>query len=177
MRTYQCASRSTCFSILAYFATGLNPLAANFFIFLACMFALLVFGESIALLVAAIFFDIGMATTVASVCMSVFNIMSGFFRSGATVPEIVKIVNYILPTKYAAEVMSINEFQGLTFNCPGSQALADGACQFSTGTQVLETYAFDVSKLWVDFGIMFGLTICVRFISFLVLHYRKVNIS
>lgn len=53
-------------------------------------------------------------------------IMCGYFRPDKGMPWILRILNYILPTKYAAEFLAINEFEHRTYTCPGSQALPGG---------------------------------------------------
>jgi hypothetical protein len=114
-----------------------------------------------------------MATTISSVFMSLAGIMAGFFRPAGDLIWPLRILNFALPTKYAAEVLAINEFEKRNFTCPGTQALPDGQCPLPTGLDVLEEYTFQPDNYWPYFGILLALTAGLRFFAFMVLKYRK----
>jgi len=166
-------SSSLGFSILVYWVLGLYATAGSFFLFCLCMFLLLSMGETLGFILCGLFYDVGMATTVSSVFMSMFNIMAGFYRPDNTMPWIVRIVNYVLATKYIAEVIAVNEFEHLQFSCPGVQALPDGGCPLPSGEDVLDEYDFNTSDKWRDLGIAIALSFAYRIIAFLVLKFKR----
>ncbi|KAF2072567.1 hypothetical protein CYY_006116 [Polysphondylium violaceum] len=166
------------YACVTYFALGLKHEAGSFFVFTLVIFTLLFAGESVGLLVCSLFYDVGIATTIANVLLSLFTILAGFFRPTASLPHVLRYFNYILPTKWAAEIISVNELRGATFTCPGSQSL-DGngtICPISTGEQVLETYSWQDVNMTHSILIMVSLAIAYRIVVYLVLKFNRKNV-
>jgi len=166
------------YACVTYFALGLKQEAGSFFVFVLVIFTLLFAGESVGLLVCSLFYDVGMATTIANVLLSLFTILAGFFRPTASLPHVLRYFNYILPTKWAAEIISVNELRGARFTCPGSQSL-DGngtVCPISTGEQVLDNYSWGDVNMTHSILIMVSLAIAYRFVVYLVLKFNRKNI-
>jgi len=120
-----------------------------------------------------LFFNVGLAQTLANVFVSVINQTSGFFRPTGHFPLWLQGLNYLFPTYYATKVFLANQFEGQTFTCPGTQALPDGSCPLATGDQVLSNYDVEYDQLWPSFGILFALCFVYRLIGFLILNFKK----
>jgi len=161
------------FSIITYFVLGLHPGASHFFLYYAVMVLLVLTGESIGIIMCSLFKNANMAYTISSVLICFVCIMAGLFRPVSSYPEFFQVINYLSPFQYAALVLSVNEFSGETFTCPGSEALSDGSCPFSTGEQVLQSYSFDSNLMWPYFGVLICLMVLFRIVSFCVLVARK----
>ncbi|EFA77807.1 hypothetical protein PPL_09305 [Heterostelium album PN500] len=161
------------YAAVTYFTLGLQNSAVRFFRFALVIFFLLFSGESVGLFVCSLFYDVGMATTISNVLLSLFSVLAGFFRPNGELPAVLKYFNYALPTKWAAEVIAINEFQGLTFDCPGNQAINGTICPITTGEQVLESYGWNDINIYQSIYVMIIISVGYRIISLLTLQFNK----
>jgi len=161
------------FSLLAYFVLGMYASAGSFFLFTFIIWLMLVQGETMGMIMCGLIYDVGLATSFAGVFVTVFTIMAGYFRPTGELPWVLRVINYGLVFQYAAEILAINEFEHLTFSCPGDQALSDGSCPFSTGNQVLDTYTFQKDREWPYLGVLIALVCLYRLGAFLVLKYYR----
>jgi ABC-type multidrug transport system permease subunit len=166
---------ATAFSLLAYFVLGMYLDVGSFFLFDFVIFLMLVQGETVGLVMCSFLYNVGLATNLASVFVTVFNIMAGYFRPTADLPWVLRAINYSLVFQYAAEVLAINEFRNLKFSCPDDQALADGSCPFNNGMDVLDTFRFEEDRQWTYLGILIGLVVVFRIGAFFVLRFWKVK--
>eukprot|EP01133_Synstelium_polycarpum_P016895 gene16895-20090_t len=160
---------------VSYFTLGMHPGASHFFTFALTVFVLLFSGESVGLFVCSLFYDVGMATTIANVILSLFAVLAGFFRPNGQLPVVLEYFNYALPTKWAAEVLAINEFTGAKFDCPGNQSL-DGKgiiCPISTGEEVLASYGWNGINIHESLIIMVAISIGYRIIGLLALQFNR----
>eukprot|EP01117_Protostelium_nocturnum_P018249 TRINITY_DN75_c0_g1_i2.p1 TRINITY_DN75_c0_g1~~TRINITY_DN75_c0_g1_i2.p1 ORF type:complete len:675 (+),score=160.52 TRINITY_DN75_c0_g1_i2:146-2170(+) len=165
------------FSILAYWVLGLYANAGHFFLFVFVSFILLVSGETVGIGMCAIFYDVGMATTVASVFMSIFNIIAGLFRPNDTLFWPLRAINYVLVPRWAATVLGINEFVGKTFECPGEQSQGLPVCPIPNGESLLNLYNISENQLGYAIALLVILTLSYRIIVFLLLHFKKTTFS
>lgn len=161
------------FSVISYFVLGMRTDPGSFFLFTFIIFLLLVQGETFGIMMCGLIYNAELATSVASVFVSIFGIMAGFLRPVSSLPWVLRVLNYALVFQYSAEILGINEFKGMTFTCDDSQRLPDGSCPISTGDQVLDIYTFDPSREWIYLGILCALVVSYRFVAYVVLKYRS----
>jgi len=166
---------SLMYSIVTYVVIGLNPIFARFFVYWLVIFLLVFSGESVGLFLCSIFFDIGLANTIAMVFLSLCLLMAGFFRSISTLPLVLRYLNYGLITAPISQVLVINEFYGESgFTCPGSQALPNGQCPYSTGQQVIDALNFNVDTFWYAVGLACALAAFYRLVAFVLLAFKPI---
>jgi hypothetical protein len=109
------------------------------------------------------------------VLLSLCLLMSGFFRSIATLPVVLRYLNYLLLTSPVSQVLVINEFQGESgFVCPGDQALPNGQCPYSTGQQVIDSLSFNVDTFWYAFALAWVLAVAYRIVAFVLLRFKPI---
>ncbi|EGC38478.1 hypothetical protein DICPUDRAFT_28616 [Dictyostelium purpureum] len=165
------------YSAVCYFSMGLKMEADKYFMFCFVIFLLLFSGESVGLFVCSLFYDVGLATTFANVFLSMFTILAGFFRPTDQMPAVLRYFNYILPTKWAAEVYSVNQLKGEVYTCPGKQSL-DGEgkiCPVSNGEQVLTRLGWIDVNIYHSLAVLIGISIFYRLIVFITLKYNRRN--
>ncbi|GAM24734.1 hypothetical protein SAMD00019534_079090 [Acytostelium subglobosum LB1] len=161
------------YTAVVYWVLGLHHGVSHVFIFALTIFILLFSGESVGLFVCSLFYDVGLSTTIANVILSLFSLLAGFFRPSSQLPFVLKYFNYALPTKWAGEVIAINEFKGLTFDCPGSQSINGTICPVYTGEQVLESYGWNDINIYESMIIMVVISIGYRLIGLLTLQFNR----
>jgi hypothetical protein len=87
------------------------------------------------------------------------------------IPDHLKGLAWIFPMKYAARVITINEFGGgITFSCSEND-IQSGVCTAATGEQVLDLFGFHESTNWL-MGAMVAITFAYRVFAWGVLALR-----
>jgi len=110
-------------------------------------------------------YDVGLANALTSSVLSFFGIMSGFVTSSLL--YVLAGINTISILKYAAHVMCVDHFEGLTFTCEADY------CPYRTGDDVLASYGFSKSGYWPAFGAMIGCAVGYRLLGWVVISFTQ----
>jgi len=159
------AFMSIIFSAVMYLLIGIEFFWDRYCMFTFVVFLLIFSGESIGAVLNLFVYDVGLANALTSSILSFFGIMAGFVTNSML--HFLDGINTISILKYAAQVISIDHFEGLTFTCETDY------CQFRTGEDVLRSYGFSKSGYWPAFGAMIGCAIGYRVLGGLVLRFSK----
>ncbi|KAI1390767.1 P-loop containing nucleoside triphosphate hydrolase protein [Hypoxylon trugodes] len=157
---------SLIFSVLAVFAAGLPRTVQMYFIVVYNTFLLLNCGESLGIIFFTIFDHGGFALTVASLVLTIVEIMSGVITPD--VPAFIRAITYISPTFHGVSNLLPFALRGSVFFCDPNELAADGSCAVTTGEEVLDLFHMNVSTTR---GLV-GLAVCVvvyRLIAYILL--------
>eukprot|EP01113_Clastostelium_recurvatum_P028388 TRINITY_DN3435_c0_g1_i4.p1 TRINITY_DN3435_c0_g1~~TRINITY_DN3435_c0_g1_i4.p1 ORF type:complete len:1300 (-),score=267.02 TRINITY_DN3435_c0_g1_i4:132-3977(-) len=163
------------FSVMVYFPLGLHPGILHFTLFYCVMLAIVVCGESIALIFCAIAHDGGLVMSLSLVFFCVTVVMSGFFNLSMNM--IVTVVNWFSICRTAAYLLALNEFEGLALTCTPEQQMADGACPFTSGDEVLKLYNFHSDEKTKYMLLVASCVVVYRVLAFVTLRLIKRRMS
>lgn len=176
---------SILFSVITYFMTGMTRTVAQFFIFLLTIFMAGLFGSAMCFFVSAtisvfgknltnrhsicdqtkeIFFILAVALIVVILVLVIMMMFSGFLIDLASIFNWLSWIQWISAFRYASNILTINEFQGLIFCLPNSTDI----CPL-TGEEILNNRALPHANTWDLWKNFVALTIMA--ILFFVLTY------
>eukprot|EP00164_Ancoracysta_twista_P017105 GFYU01029007.1.p1 GENE.GFYU01029007.1~~GFYU01029007.1.p1 ORF type:complete len:165 (-),score=42.70 GFYU01029007.1:228-722(-) len=89
-------------------------------------------------------------------------LFGGFFSNIATIPVWLRWLQWVSVFKYGFEVLAINEFDGLTFDCPP----APEVCQVPDGDVALKNLGFNKDHFAQDMIILFALMMFYRLVAY-----------
>jgi hypothetical protein len=160
---------SLIFVASVYGSVGMQLSVQTFLMSVAAIFCSVNIGESIGMMALLLFNN---PESIIQITPSIFSIMamlSGLMSVGASIPVFLDRLNYISPIRYAARILTINEFGGgITFDCS-----SDEVCPFPNGVEVLKAYSFNPQDLWLDFGILIALTVAYRLLALIFLKFKS----
>jgi len=163
------------YAMLAGPVIGLQFSPDRFFTLFFVSFCIVFSGESFGIIFCGIFYTIGFSVSVTAVLISGLSCMTGFIS--LQLPAFLVASNYISILKYACEVLAINEFTDINFDCTDAQKLPNGTCAYSNGDQVMDLFHFDPSTYWYSFYMIIVCTVSYRFIAFVIFHFVKKRFS
>jgi ATP-binding cassette subfamily G (WHITE) protein 2 len=174
---------SIIFSLIAYFMTGLQRSAGQFFVFLITIFMASVFGSAICFFISAtipafgkiyfsyptscLIFFFNLSAVALIVVVLIFVIMfvfSGFLISLASVFDWLSWIQWISAFRYASNVLTINEFRHIQFCLANNTNICP-----TTGADILKNNALNSTTDWDMWKYFFALTMMT--IIFFVLAY------
>lgn len=120
------------FLVFVVFVVGLPRTAAMYFSMFVTCFVSINTGESLGIIVNAIFDHLGVAINVISNLMVLAIFMGG--TMSLHMPQFFKAWNYLNPMKYAVGICAEMALRGQEFSCGSS------SCELSTGEDVLRYY-------------------------------------
>ncbi|KAE8345561.1 hypothetical protein BDV24DRAFT_159422 [Aspergillus arachidicola] len=133
------------------------PIKRTFTMFLVSsfnIFAILNCGESLGIILLSFFDNIGISATLAPIVLYVNWLFAGLLST--SLPRVLQIVSYILPSKYAMANVVPYAMDGLEFTCSEEQQQST-QCTIRNGKDVLDFYNFENNS---GLNIM-GLAVCV----------------
>eukprot|EP00455_Lapot_gusevi_P055573 TRINITY_DN9045_c0_g1_i2.p1 TRINITY_DN9045_c0_g1~~TRINITY_DN9045_c0_g1_i2.p1 ORF type:complete len:214 (-),score=35.85 TRINITY_DN9045_c0_g1_i2:53-694(-) len=148
---------------------GMQVSPMHFLMFAVVNFCLIHSGESFGIMFCGLVYEPGLGVNFTNIVLTYFLLTAGLFS--LDMPQAIQIINKGSILNYSMKVLSVNEFTGLKFSCPPSQALPTGLCFYQTGEQVLEQYKMNLDPLWFNFGMVLALTVIYRVVSWGVMHW------
>ena len=155
---------SILFSLIAYFMTGLQRSAGQFFVFLLTIFMASVFGSALCFFIAAsipvfskikltlqssssrqtrCFLHLAVALIMVILLFVIMMMFSGFLIELVSIFNWLSWIQWVSAFRYGSNVLTINEFRNITFCLANLTSL----CPL-TGTDILEKQALDYSTNW-----------------------------
>ena len=180
---------SIVFSLIAYYLTGLQRSAGQFFIFLLTIFMASVFGSALCLFVSAaiplfckfarlvmISDRISLLAVALIVVILLFVLMmmfTGFLADLSSLFRWISWIQWISAFRYGSNVLTINEFRNITFCLPNRTDL----CPL-TGDDVLRKLSLDHRThwdLWRHFFALAMMTVTFLLLALIQLFRMKKN--
>ena len=168
------------YSVIVYWAVGLNSGAAEFFKFLAFLYLGLMVAESLSLFISTILPIFVAALAITAFANGLFMVTQGFFLRADSINKGWKWVHYLNYQKYAFEALAFNDFSNLRFDCQKTPAcfckfatsVPTDVCQF-LGEDVLVDRGYEDTNLglWALYLVL--ILIFFRVAFFLSLRLRK----
>lgn len=162
------------FGTIVYWMVGFQSDAEKFFIFLTVVILCANIGSGLGFVLGTLARDTSVAISLVPLTVLPFMVFSGFFVNSNSVPDYFIWIQYISFINYGFQALTINEFQGLTFQCKEDEKLSNGGCPITTGQQLIESYGFDKEpgSIWANLLILLGMYIFWRILSYFALLYR-----
>ena len=161
------AFASLIYAIFTVFVCGLPRTADNFFVTAYCSLIIASCGEALGIMTNTFFERPGFVVNCISVVLTIGTQMSGLLS--LNLARVLRGFNYLNPLNYTSLIIINYAFPpDLKLTCDDGGMLVDGTCEFSNGTDVLNSY-----NLVVDTQHYLGIIVCVaiiyRFLAFLIL--------
>lgn len=120
-------------------------------------------SSSVGSIISATCEDINVGLGIAPLTIIPFIVFSGYLVNLDNIPVYYSFMPWLSPMKYTFVGMVKNEFEGLTFYCKDDQEESNGACEYTTGEEVVTSLAFDDQgtvelNIFVLVGLFFVLT-------------------
>eukprot|EP00164_Ancoracysta_twista_P001790 GFYU01002352.1.p1 GENE.GFYU01002352.1~~GFYU01002352.1.p1 ORF type:complete len:183 (-),score=36.44 GFYU01002352.1:132-680(-) len=164
---------NTLFTAFFYPIVGLKMEWTTVIVFWAVTFMLRMCGESVGLMALTVLYDPLVANLAGSLTLGFVSLVSnGVFRATANVPWVLRAIGYASFQRYSAEILVVNEFQDLSFTCPGD--VHDASCPFPTGMDFIDAY-YDgaVGRYDINWVILLSLTVVMRGLVYSCLKYKS----
>ncbi|CAF4435094.1 unnamed protein product [Rotaria sp. Silwood2] len=155
---------SIVFSLIAYFMTGLQRSAGQFFIFFLTIFMASIFGSAICFFISATISTFAVALIVVVLIFVIMFLFSGFLISLDSMFKSLSWIQWISAVRYASNVLTVNEFRNINF-CLANQT---DICPMN-GSEILIKQAMDYATVWDMWKYFFALTMMA--VTFLLLAY------
>ncbi|CAD25588.1 ABC TRANSPORTER [Encephalitozoon cuniculi GB-M1] len=139
----------------AYWIVGLNPNILRFVFFVLILVIVTVFSMSFGIVVALHTKTLVQAQVLTSVLIMSFIILGGAFVDPGTIPGFARWAIWISPVYYALEIALQSQFEGLVFECKGSERC------ISNGNEALHLYGFRR----VGYGVSVGMLLLITTVS------------
>ncbi|CAF4225143.1 unnamed protein product [Rotaria sp. Silwood2] len=155
---------SIVFSLIAYFMTGLQRSAGQFFVFFLTIFMASIFGSAICFFISATISTFAVALIVVVLIFVIMFLFSGFLISLDSMFKSLSWIQWISAVRYASNVLTVNEFRNINF-CLANQT---DICPMN-GSEILIKQAMDYATVWDMWKYFFALTMMA--VTFLLLAY------
>ncbi|CAF4060834.1 unnamed protein product [Rotaria sp. Silwood2] len=142
------------FSIISYFMTGLTRTGGQFFIFLITIFMASLFGSAMCFFISATISIFAVALIVVILVLVIMMMFSGFLVDLSSIFSWLSWIQWISAFRYASNVLTINEFQGLTFCLPNQTDFCP-----VTGDEILDKRGLAHDNAWDLWKNFFALTV------------------
>lgn len=154
------------FGCITYFAVGLNPSAAHFFVFLLTLILIYNASSGYSLIISAIFSNKQVAVTLTPVLIVPFMLFAGFFVASSSIPVWLREFEYVSIYKYGYQALMRNEFN----NNPNFQcALSNGTYDDWSGCDADPLSQISPMSLGLSLGLLFCLYVLCYMISWYIL--------
>eukprot|EP00761_Pharyngomonas_kirbyi_P004435 gb/GECH01004440.1/.p1 GENE.gb/GECH01004440.1/~~gb/GECH01004440.1/.p1 ORF type:complete len:738 (+),score=196.21 gb/GECH01004440.1/:1-2214(+) len=160
------------FITISYWMIGLNPGADRFFIALMNIVVTAWAANSLGFLLSTAFPSVQIANILAPLIIVLFMLFGGFYLNSENIPDYFIWIEYTSFIKYGFEIFVVNEFDGLTFECPSSSNGEPVRC-VETGDEVISNLGFENVNIWVNTGILIGMGFVFRLLSYLCLRFLR----
>lgn len=119
-------------------------------------------------LISCVASDLQVALALAPPLIIPFMLFGGFFLNSESVPSWLIWLRYLSWFMYSNEILVINQWDGVTFNCTRPADAPPEPC-IPDGDGVFEFYGFDKDKYAFDFIMLAVLAIGFRLVAFFAL--------
>eukprot|EP01127_Copromyxa_protea_P019219 TRINITY_DN6182_c0_g1_i1.p1 TRINITY_DN6182_c0_g1~~TRINITY_DN6182_c0_g1_i1.p1 ORF type:complete len:624 (-),score=96.66 TRINITY_DN6182_c0_g1_i1:165-2036(-) len=164
------------FSIIVYFLIGFQHDALKFFVFMFFMILCNFAAVALATTIAAFGRTTDMAVTVLPLVLEVCRLFGGFFLPPAQLPAYFSWLDALSYVKYAYVGVSLNELQGLTYECSEKELVnvnGTATCPITDGEQTIETLGMNFLTIGGCIGVLIGYIIGFRILAFVGIRYIK----
>jgi len=154
---------------ICYFMFGYQAQFDNWIIFIvACVLSALV-GISIAICISCLVPNFEAANSAIPPVFVLLFIFGGFFLNASSIPKYYIWIQYISQFFYAFEIITVNEFTGLVFNCTPTD------CAYPNGESVISAQGFSSQNTGRNFGILAALIVFYQSAAFFMLYRQGRN--
>ncbi|GAA6018066.1 hypothetical protein JCM10207_006069 [Rhodosporidiobolus poonsookiae] len=160
---------SLLWSIIFIYGMNMQGSGTAFVCFWIGSWALISAGESIGIMFSTFTNNGGLAVSIVSASLSMLAQLNGIIS--VTMDYYLRVIGWISPMKPQAAVALINEMVGLEFRCTDAE-IASGACIYTTGEQVLETFGLPAGDIGKYMGILIALVVIWRLFAWTALQVR-----
>ncbi|GAA5832082.1 hypothetical protein JCM11251_002811 [Rhodosporidiobolus azoricus] len=166
---------SLIWAIIFVYGMNLQQGAVKFICFWISSWALISAGESIGIMFSAWTNNGGLAVSLVSCGLTLLAQLNGIIS--VTLDGYLKVIGWVSPMKPQASVNMVNEFEGLVFRCT-EEDIQSGACIYSTGEQVLDTFGLPFGRGGVAkyMGILVSVTVIWRLIAWVAVRLRVASL-
>lgn len=158
------------FALLVAYTAQLGPTATEFGVCFLNALCVLNSGESLSMISAIIFSNLGLAVNLTSALLGIFTALGG--TMSLEPPRILQWFNHLSPIKYAISNVSYYCLRGLVLDCTDEQRKADGSCPIQRGEEILELYNLSTERPWVDLLAGVLLMVGLRLVVFVILKLK-----
>lgn len=177
------------FSVVIYWAIGLNPGAGHFFRFLAFLFLALFAAEAQATLISAAVPIFIAALALTAFMNGFWMCVQGYFIRARSLPRFWYYTAHFMSYQtFSFEILAKNDFVGEVFNCDTAM-LPDGSCSCAyppsamtiatygqckvSGQDVIDYLEFGGIPVGGYAGIIVGIIVLYRVLLWALLHFRR----
>lgn len=161
---------ATIFALLVAYAAQLGPTATEFGVCFLNALCVLNSGESLSMISAILFSNLGLAVNLTSALLGIFTALGG--TMSLEPPRVLQWFNHVSPIKYAISNVSYYCLRGLVLDCTDDQRKEDGSCPIQRGEDILELYNLDTERPWVNLLAGISLMIGLRLVVFAILKLK-----
>ncbi|CAF3365295.1 unnamed protein product [Rotaria socialis] len=162
---------SVLFSVIAYFMTGLARTSGQFFVFLVTIFMACVFGSATCFFISTLTTTFSVALIIVVLIYVGMMVFSGFLIKLTSMFNWLSWIQWISAFRYASNVLTINEFQGLKLCLPNQTDVCP-----VMGEDVLNDRGIDHGTAWDLWKNFFALTMMTT-IVFVLAYIRLLRIK
>ncbi|KAI9001767.1 P-loop containing nucleoside triphosphate hydrolase protein [Hyaloraphidium curvatum] len=138
------------FGTIIYWMVGFQANAGKFFFYLLALFVTTFAGTSLAFAISSYVNVFALGTLLLGACYLIMMVFGGLFINLNTIPVWLRWLQWFSIFKFGVEAVNVNEFSGLTFECPPPGQ----PCLFPTGEAYLAFAGFNPNMMWPDIGIL-----------------------
>jgi len=104
--------------------------------------------------------SVGLAGSIFPLAIVPFITFSGSLLNADDVPVYLVWLQYISYIRYGFEILFVNEFEGLEFECDSDEFIREGnitICPIRTGEQAIDNYEFETGIFGRNFAVMIAI--------------------
>lgn len=159
------------FGCICYFAVGLNPSAAHFFVYLLTLILVYNASSGYSLIISAIFSNKQVAVTLTPVLIVPFMLFAGFFVASSSIPVWLREFEYVSIYKYGYQALMQNEFNNNpNFPCADAANNAYGVDNYWHNCGVDPLSQISPMSTSLSLGLLFVLYVVCYMISWYILY-------
>ncbi|KAL4440224.1 hypothetical protein ABPG75_003225 [Micractinium tetrahymenae] len=164
-----------CFSAVAYWMVGLQPIFAKFVVFTCFMVLCQQAAVSLAQAVSAICRDVDTSVVVLPMFLEITRLFGGFFLAPALQQKWTLILDYISYVRYSYLGVALNELNGLVLTCTPDQLAKtkDGACPITSGQQTVDSLGLGELTIGQNAAVLAGYVLICRTVAYLGIRFIK----
>ncbi|EGC38233.1 hypothetical protein DICPUDRAFT_76201 [Dictyostelium purpureum] len=178
-------------SVPAYFISGLylTEHGSSFFYYNFVLFTTFLNYQLLAILLAIVLPNDEISNAFAGICLAISCLFAGFMIPLGSIAKGWKWFCYLDFVKYPLEMIMVNEFKHLTFECPNNKDAVEIKvpfenkyfskfyCPIQDGKDVLQQFEMDQDNLYKNIPIIFSFSIIFIFFIFIGLKYIKYQVK
>ncbi|KAL4427313.1 hypothetical protein ABPG77_003222 [Micractinium sp. CCAP 211/92] len=164
-----------CFSSIAYWMVGLQPVFSKFAIFTCFMVLCQQAAVSLAQAVSAICRDVDTSVVVLPMFLEITRLFGGFFLAPALQQPWTLVLDYISYVRYSYMGVALNELNGLVLTCTPDQLAKtkDGVCPITSGQQTVDMLGLGELTIGENFAVLAAYILVCRIVAYLGIRFIK----